>query len=181
MSSSSNLHPGLRTAWQFAEKTRGELLQTIRPLTSAQWTFRRDAGAWCVADVVEHLLRAEIGSSKMVRKLIRGDYRGQAPPASATLYTAQLNRYPYERLDAPASLIPGPVRDRSEVEPDLDVAHERFRTVLAQFHGDDPESLQSPDPATGVWYTLGGWVKLQAWHEAHHIAQIRGITASLPY
>jgi hypothetical protein len=128
---------------------------------------------------VEHLLRAEIGSSKMVRKLIRGDYAILELPAGATLYTTALDKYPYGRLEAPQVLIPGPIRDRGDLERELSAAHARFRLELERFRSEDPEALRAPDPATGVWYTLGGWVKLQAWHEAHHIDQIRRIlTAS---
>lgn len=172
------MHPTLQAGWQLAEQVRGELLEIIGSMTAAQWRLRPDAESWCIAEVVEHLLRAEIGTSKMVRKLIRGDYRTSPLPAGATLYTADLDRYPYGQLTALQELIPGVTRDRGEMERELDVAHARFRKELAQFQGEDPEALRSPDPATGVWYTLGGWVKLQAWHEAHHISQIRRIMAA---
>jgi hypothetical protein len=128
--------------------------------------------------VVDHLLRAEIGSSKMARKLIRGDYRAWQFPHGATLHTAALDRYPYGQLTAPQELHPGSARDQAELTRELGVAHARFRKELEQFRGEDPEALRSPDPATGLWYTLGGWVKLQAWHEAHHVSQIGGVLAA---
>lgn len=173
-----NMHPILLPCWQFAEKVRGDLLAAIRPVSPSQWTFHVAPGSWSIAQVVDHLLRAEIGSSKMVRKLIRGDYRTSALPAGATLYTAGLDCYPYGQLTAPQELIPGLVRDRADLKGGLEVAHARFRKELEQFRGEDPEVLRSPDPATGDWYTLGGWVKLQAWHEVHHVSQIRGIMAA---
>ncbi len=172
------LHPALLPCWQFADRVREDLLATIRPVSPAQWAFRAGTASWSIAQVVDHLLRAEIGSSKMARKLIRGDYRTSPLPAGATLYTAELDRYPYGQLTAPQELIPGPARDRGELERELGVAHARFRTELERFLGKDPEELRSPDPATGDWYTLGGWLKLQAWHEAHHISQIRRILAA---
>jgi hypothetical protein len=174
------LHPAFREAWDFVEKVRGELLLAIRPVTRVQWTFRLTVEAWCIAEVLDHLLRAEIGTSKMVRKLIRGDFSAQALPIRATLYTKDLDRYPYGRLDAPHGLIPDPVREKPDLEGELNLAHACFRHEVSIFQGDDPEILQSPDPATGDWFTLGGWVKLQAWHEAHHLAQIRAAMAS-PY
>ncbi len=177
----SKLHPALWAAWELAEKVRGELFQAFRPVTPAQWTFRPAEGAWCIAEVVDHLLRAEVGTSKMVRKLIRGDYGGQAIPTRATLHTKDLDRYPYGRLDAPRILIPDPVREKADLERELNMAHTRFRSELSMFRGEDPELFRSPDPATGTWFTLGGWVKLQAWHETHHIAQIQAIIASSHY
>lgn len=175
METPKGLHPPLLAGWQFAETVRRELLETIRPLRPSQWTFQPGAGSWSVAEVVEHLLRAEIGSSKMLRKLIRGDYCAQGLPVGATLYTVDLDRYPFGRLEAPQHLVPGPPRDRGELERELAGTHARFQMELEGFRGDDPEALRSPDPATGIWFTLGGWVKVQAWHEAHHIAQIQGI------
>ncbi len=172
------MHPALRAAWEFAERVREELFQAIHLVTRTQWTFRPSVGAWCIVEVVDHLLRAEIGTSKMVRKLIRGEYGGQAIPTGATLHTKDLDRYPYGRLDAPRVLIPNPVREKSDLERELNLAHTRFRSELSMFREDDPEVLRSPDPATGTWFTLGGWVKLQAWHEAHHLAQIRAVMAS---
>ena len=172
------LHPGLRAGWATTERVRKELLETIGALAGDQWVFRRGAGSWCIAEVVEHLFRAEIGSSKMVRKLIRGDYGSQELPRGTTLFTAALDQYPYGRLEAPPVLIPGPTRDRGELERELGVAHGRFRSELERFQGADPEALRSPDPATGTWFTLGGWVKLQAWHEAHHIGHIKGMLAA---
>ncbi|MCI0371437.1 MAG: DinB family protein [candidate division NC10 bacterium] len=157
---------------------RATLLETIRPLTAARWVFRPAAHAWCIGEQVEHLLRAEIGSSKMARKLIRGDFHAQHLPAGAISYTAALDRYPFGALEAPPALVPGPVRNRETLERELAEAHARFRSELAAFQGDDPEALRAPDPATGVWFTLGGWVKLQAWHEARHLSQIQRIVAA---
>jgi len=178
MQTSSDLHPVLQPAWGLAEQVRAALLETLRSLTAAQWVFRPTARAWCIGEHVEHLLLAEIGSSKMARKLIRGDFSAQQPPAGATLYTAALARYPFGRLEAPPVLVPGPVRSRELLERELAEAHARFRRELCAFQGDDPDALRAPDPATAVWFTLAGWLKLQAWHEAHHLSQIQRLAAA---
>jgi hypothetical protein len=178
MHGSHELHPVLRAGWELAEAVRAELLQTIRPLAPAQWTFRPSPGAWSIGETVDHLRLAEIGSSKMGRKLIRGDYRDQAVPPGAPLFTGELDRYPYGALRAPTRLAPGRIPDQAALLRDLEATHARFRLELGAFAGPDPEALCSADPATGTWYTLGGWVKLQAWHEAHHLAQIRRLMAS---
>ena len=174
----ASLHPALLPCWQFADRVRDDLLATIRPVSPVQWAFRAGTDSWSIAQVVDHLLRAEIGSSKMVRKIIRGDYSTWRPPAGATLHTVELDRYPFGVLDAPQVLIPDPSRHRDELERELVLAHTRFQAELARFRGEDPETVWSPDPVTGDWFTLGGWVKLQAWHEAHHISQIRRIMAA---
>ena len=120
------LHSGLRTGWLSSEKVRRELLETIRCPTPAQWMFRPEAGFWCIGEAVKHLLRAEIGSSKMMRKPIRGNYHGQTVPASAILYTVDLDQYPYGRLQVPRNLVPGSFRDQAELERELRSARARF-------------------------------------------------------
>ncbi len=182
MQARSGLHPGLRGAWTLVEEVRQELLTTIRPLSGIQWAFRPNSMRWCIGEVVEHLLLAEIGSSKMGRKLIRGDYKNIPFPRAARLCGVDLDRYPFGSLDAPRVLVPGSFRDRTIVESELATAHERFRRELGRFQGSNPEALRSPDPATGEWFTLGGWVKLHAWHEKHHIGQIHRLmpTAGFP-
>ena len=37
----------------------------------------------------------------------------------------------------------------------------------------DPDAIVAPDPASDLWFTLAGWVRVQALHEAHHILQIK--------
>ena len=91
MQTSSDLHPALQAAWDFAEQVRAALLETLRALTAAQWVFRPAARVWCIGEQVEHLLLAEIGSSKMVRKLIRGDYRAREVPVGATRCTRAIS------------------------------------------------------------------------------------------
>jgi len=178
METPRDLHPGLIGAWGFAKEVRQELLAAIRGLSPIQWAFRPSTKTWCVGEVAEHLLLSDVGSSKMVRKLIRGDYRDIAFPEGTKLCGVDLDRYPFGSLDAPRVLAPTSLRDRAIVESELALARERLRLELGRFQGDDPEVLRSPDPATGEWFTLGGWVKLHAWHERHHAAQIHRLMAT---
>lgn len=139
MHTPGDLHPALRRAWGFAEQVRAALLERMRPLTAAQWIFRPAARAWCIGEQVEHLLLAEIGSSKMVRKLIRGDFSAQGIPVGAGLHTAALDRYPFGRLEAPSVLVPGPVRNREILERALPQ-----RTLRVS--GGRPGNAASPGP-----------------------------------
>jgi hypothetical protein len=106
----------------------------------------------------------------MARRLIRGDF--VALPRPEAVFDATLSAYPYGQLPAPDGLVPSscPLADARD---ELDSVHRRFREELARFEGPDVDALAAPDPATGVWFTLGGWVQLQALHERHHVGQIR--------
>ena len=163
----------LSAAWDACEATRRDLLSLVTSLSPDSWQAPPKSGSgWTVAQQVDHLIRAEIGTSKMARRLIRGDYRDVPRAADARYFDSQLDRYPYGQLPAPAPLIPVGLR-QAEAQVQLTAVHERFREELTRFRGPDADALAAPDPDTGWWFTLAGWVRLQALHEAHHLAQIR--------
>lgn len=159
------------------ETTRRELLAILAGPQPAGWDARPSGGGWTMAEHVDHLVRSEVGTSKMVRRLIRGDFAGIEKPPGARLHDSRLSLYPYDRLVAPAGLVPTP-RPLDEALTDLDAAHRRFGEELERFQGLDVDALACPDPASDVWFTLGGWVRLQALHEAHHMVQIRALLAT---
>jgi hypothetical protein len=125
-----------------------------------------------VAQQADHLLKAEVGSSKIVRRLIRGDYQGVTRPPGATLYDSKLDVYPYGPGAAPPGLQPEGL-SASEAYERLAASHARFLEELQRFAGADPDAIVAPDPASDLWFTLAGWVRVQALHEAHHILQIK--------
>jgi hypothetical protein len=167
-----SVHPSLTTAWQMCEATRHDVLSLLAGMSPDAWQARPQSGQWTVAQQVDHLIRSEVGTSKMARRLIRGDYRDVPRPAEARYFDSQLDRYPYGQLAAPAPLVPVAL-PMTEARTQLTAAHERFAEELLRFAGPDADALAAPDPDTGWWFTLAGWVRLQALHEAHHLAQIR--------
>jgi carbonic anhydrase len=174
-----DLHPGLRDPWQMCETIRGDLLALLRNIPPNQWEVRPAPGLWSAAHQADHLLRAEIGTSKIVRKLIRGDFRDAAVPEGVVPYDSTLGHYPFGPVAAPAALEPEGLSASEAVER-LAAAHERFFEELCRFQGKDPDTLVAPDPASPLWFSLAGWVRVQALHEAHHAAQIRKIAMRSP-
>jgi len=166
------LHPGLRAPLAMCETVRRDLTALLATLTRRDWSRRASRGAWTVSESFDHLIRAEVGTSKMARRLIRGDYAGVVRPPDARLYDSGLAVYPYGRYPAPATLVPEPL-PLDEAPSRLQKAHERFVDELRLFEGPDPDALASEDPDTGLWFTLAGWVRLQGLHEAHHLEQIK--------
>lgn len=175
--STEGLPEGLRAPFRQCDATRSDLLLILGPVNRREWTFRRDVASWTVAECVDHLIRAEIGTSKMVRRLIRGDFSGTVRPREARLYDSSLKKYPYGRFPAPSGLVPVP-QPKNKTLAQLDVVHRRFAEELSRFKGGDVDALASEDQDTGLWFTLGGWVRLQALHEAHHIRTIRALLAT---
>ena len=164
----------LGEALALCESSRAELLTLLDAVTPGQWQARREPTRWTLAEQVDHLIKSEIGTSKIVRRLIRGDYTHATRPFGVQIHDSRLAAYPYGRLDAPAVLRPTDLA--ADVARGLLTAtHERFLEELLKFEGADSDALAAPDPATGEWFTLAGWVRLQALHEGHHLAQIRGL------
>ncbi|MEW6733881.1 MAG: DinB family protein [Acidobacteriota bacterium] len=172
ISNSSQMHPTLQLAWQHCEEVRQELLVVLHKVTATDWLRRPTPTTWTIAEQVDHLIRSEIGTSKMSRKLIGGAYNGAKHSIGAKFFTAALDIYPYGPTMAPQELVPTVDLPFSEAFNTLATTHRRFYQELTALDGGDPELLESPDPATGVWFTLGGWIQLQALHEAHHLQQI---------
>jgi hypothetical protein len=141
------------------------------------WSTRAKNGRWTLAQQVDHLIRAEVGTSKMARRIIRGDFRDTIQPPGARRCDSSLAEYPYGPSPAPAGLQPETIRF-NDATPQLDAVHKRFAEELLRFDGPDADAVAAPDPPTGVWFTLGGWLKLQALHEQHHIGQIRALLAA---
>jgi len=172
------IHPGLRAPLELCEAVRLDVLGLLATLTARDWSKRASRDAWTVSQSFDHLIRAEVGTSKMARRLIRGDYAGVVRPPNVRLYDSTLDVYPYGRYPAPATLVPGTLL--LEEAPDrLEAAHQRFVAELGLFAGPDPDAIASEDPDTGLWFTLAGWVRLQGLHEAHHFRLIKTLLEGL--
>lgn len=167
----TTLHPGLAGPWARCEAVRRDLLAAVAPLDDTAWSRPGESGRWSVAQQVDHLLKSEVGTSKLVRKLIRGDYAELSRPADAPLHGGDLDRYPYGPLDAPVLLVPSELR-RVEAAARLAATQARLLEELGRFDGPDPEAIAAPDPATGVWFSLAGWMALHALHERHHLGGV---------
>jgi hypothetical protein len=174
-----DLKAGLRASWTLCETVRADLLATLETVPSNHWATQASSGRWSVAQQADHLLKAEVGTSKIVRRLIRGDYQGQTRPAGAVLYDSRLDAYPFGPVTAPRALEPVGL-DASLAHERLAAAHARFFEELRRFALDDPDARMAPDPDSDLWFTLAGWVRVQALHEAHHILQIKELAQTWP-
>jgi hypothetical protein len=166
------LQPGLRSPWSLCETVRADLLAILAAVPPRHWTRQPGSGRWSVAQQADHLLKSEVGSSKVVRRLIRGDYQGLTRPPGAALYDSRLDTYPFGPVTAPPALQPEDL-GADEAHEQLAAAHARFCEELQRFVGADPDAIVAPDPASDLWFTLAGWVRVQALHEAHHVLQIK--------
>src|SRR5262245_34312641 len=141
-----SLQPGLRASWALCEEARADLLSALGAVPPDEWSWQPDASRWSVAHQVDHLLKAEVGTSKIVRRLIRGDFSALVRPAGAPLHDGSLAAYPYGPTTAPSFLEPaGLAADGALAQ--LSAAHARFFEELGRFTAGDPDALAAPDPA----------------------------------
>ena len=137
------LESGLQASWSLCERVRADLLATLGPVPPVHWANRPG-----------------------------GDRSSLTPPVSAKLYDSSLDAYPFPPGAAPPALQPEGL-DAGEARKRLAAAHARFFEELKRFAAGDPDAIAAPDPASDLWFTLGGWVRVQALHEEHHILQIK--------
>jgi DinB superfamily len=176
MMTGRSLHAGLVPAFEQCEATRRDLLALLTGLASTEWKRGLGTEAWTIAEHVDHLVLAEVGTSKIVRRLIKGDLPSGPRRTTSPLFDSTMTSYPYGPGPAPKVLEPR-AQPRQQTVDRLHEGHRRFIEELERFDGPDPDGIAAPDPATDAWFTLAGWVRLQALHEARHILQMKRLLA----
>ena len=86
ISDDNGLEPGLCASWSLCETVRADLLATLGAVPPSHWARQPGPGRWSVAQQADHLVKAEVGTSKIVRRLIKGDYQSLTRPPGAALY-----------------------------------------------------------------------------------------------
>jgi DinB superfamily len=176
MTTSRSLHSGLVPLLEQCEAARRDLLALVSGLAPTEWKGGLGVGSWTIAEHVDHLVLAEVSTSKIVRRLVKGELpRGPRRPTSP-LFDSTMAIYPYGPGPAPQALEPR-AQPRQQTIDRLHEGHRRFIEELESFAGADPDGVAAPDPATNAWFTLAGWVRLQALHEARHILQMKRLLA----
>ena len=173
--------PGkLAQLWDGMEENRRITLGMVDPLPADAFV-RREGGGWSIADILEHLVLAETGTSKLIRKMLK-ERAGTLPP--------------YPEDDSVLAVRPaGPAGERLTRAPE--VAHpkggygkeqilslaattrEATRVSLGMLAGADPRSLEYPHPFFGAMNLYEWLCRIVLEHERQHHLQIREIVDTL--
>ena len=74
--------PGkLQDLWDGMEEGRRVTLAMVSGLSDSEFV-RRNEGEWSIAEILEHLVLAETGISKLIRKMLK-ENAGKLPPYPA--------------------------------------------------------------------------------------------------
>ncbi|MBE0605449.1 MAG: DinB family protein [Deltaproteobacteria bacterium] len=174
------LPPKLAELYAGMEKIRGETLSALSGLTDGE--FSRNVGVeWSAAQILHHILMAETGMSKVIRKAIKSA-AGSLPP-----YPADDTALQVRELEKPLSSYPAPAAVRPEDPPGkadlLRLARETREQTAASFAilaTVDPRAATFPHPLFAADPDLYEWPILTVlWHEQAHQEQIRELLARL--
>lgn len=161
---------------------RAGLVARLERIPAARQNVRPTPERWSVAEVLEHLVRLEMGLTKLLA------LKGQAPPAADVpappadaLGTPQFGALVRDRskpLEAPERVRPEGKLSAEEALARLQAAR---AALLEAFASADAEALDRQThvhPFFGP-LTLRSWMALAADHEARHAAQIGEIADQL--
>ena len=173
------LPPKLAALYGGMERIRGETLSSLSGLTEEQ--FSRKAGEdWSAAQILHHILMAEISASKVIRKAIR-TAAGSLPPYPVDDSVLEVRKIPkpVSAYQAPEAVRPDEPPSKNEL---LRLARETREQTAASFAvlaTVDPRAVTFPHPLFGD-IDLYEWPVLAVlMHEQGHQDQIRTVLARL--
>jgi len=170
----------LKELWEGMEENRRVTLGMIADLPDDAFV-RRDEGSWSIAEILEHLVLAETGTSKLIRKMLK-ENAGKLPPypVDDSGLAGRAPARPGERLtEAPDVARPKGSLGKGEILALAASTREATRVSIGMLAGADPRSVEFPHPFFGSMnlYEWPCWIILE--HEREHHRQIREIVRKL--
>lgn len=150
------------------ERSRQELLQLVDRLSDDLLFQRPEAEVWSPAEVLEHLALVEGSGGKIIRRL-RKVAQGEAQPFPPS---PPAQTRPDGRLLAPPQMEPKGGLSRAELLERLGTIRQRLRLEVAE----SAEGLPLPPTYAHPFFgelTALGWLQTLAYHERHHLNQLR--------
>jgi DinB superfamily len=162
-----------------ATQARVRLLDRIRPLSSAQGSFKADPDEWSIAENVEHLVLAEQGSLNRVWAAADALRRGQPSWSGEPVHRGKSIEQIVAETWAPRQQAPDIATPRRRGPlPFWVVAIECNQPLLealpAALGGLDPGAVVTPHPVSGPW-DAGQWLAFVRFHLDLHRQQIEAV------
>ncbi len=177
----SALPPKLAALAAELETIRRATVAMVSGLSEREFAWRPAAGEWSAAEILDHIILSETGTSKVIRKMLK-EKAGSLPPYPADDSVLSVREFPPPPPDvsSPEGVRPkGPARAKAEVLAALAECRARTLESLASLAGADPRAAEFPHPVLGP-INLYEWPALTIGsHERDHQAQIAGILREL--
>lgn len=162
------------------QATRQQLYQQVKTLSPAQANFKSDPDKWSIAEILEHLNKAEQQMVKRMNGLLpAANARNsstvpvQFAPFSMDSYLATTRN---QKLKSSESLAPAGGLPMSELLPRLRASRDELLALRPRFETHDLSQIVGPHPAYGSINPYQGLVAVGL-HEKRHLRQIEAIMA----
>ncbi len=174
------LPPKIAALFDEMEKVRGETLSALSGLTEEEFSRKVD-GEWSAAQLLHHILMAEIGTSKVIRKSIKTAAGSLPPyPADDTVLEVRNLEKPLASYQAPAAVQPENPPGKADLLRLARETREQTASSFAMLATVDPRAATFPHPLFGADPNLYEWPVLTVlMHERDHQGQIRELLARL--
>jgi uncharacterized damage-inducible protein DinB len=174
------LPPKLAEMYEGMEEIRGKTLSSLSGLTDEEFS-RKVGGEWSAAQILHHILMAETGTSKVIRKVIRTAAGSLPPyPADDTVLRVRELEKPLSSYQAPAAVRPEDPPGKADLLRLARETREQTAASLAILATVDPRAATFPHPLFAADPDLYEWPILTVlWHERDHQEQIRELLERL--
>ena len=174
------LPPKLAALYGEMEKIRGETLSALTGLTDEEFSGKVGE-EWSAAQLLHHILMAEIGVSKVIRKVIKSAAGSLPPyPADDSVLEVRKLEKPLASYRAPAAVRPDDPPGKADLLRLARETREQTAASFAMLATVDPRAATFPHPLFGADPNLYEWPVLTVLlHEQDHQGQIRELLARL--
>jgi hypothetical protein len=155
------------------EGSRAELLGLLDEVDDATFSRQSGNGGWSAAQIAEHIALSERSAAKVIRFL-----RNAGDRPLPTRPVEEGKRREDGRAIAPQMVTPQGQLTRAEVLATLDDARGSLVHETTQSRAVIDAAPTFPHPFMGQLTALG-WLQMMAWHEPHHIQQLRRTIAAV--
>ena len=177
------MHPRIAELFQYLDEQHAVLLATIAAVPAGKQSTSPEAGAWSVAQIVEHLALLERRLIPLFAKLVaearlRGV--GVEEDASSFVQTFDVSRF----LDRTRKIVSGETTRPSGSMPvaraleALGAARRELKTIVLQADGLALGTIVQAHPAFGSM-NFYEWVAFLGAHTTRHAMQIRDVRQKL--
>lgn len=170
----------LQELWDGMEENRRITLEMVSHLSDADFVVREE-GEWSIADILEHLVLAETGTSKVIRKMLK-ENAGKLPPYPAddrVLTMRETGRSRERMTEAPEVAHPKGSLGKEGILRLAGQTREATRASLEMLAGADPRSAEFPHPFFGSMNLYEWPHRIILEHEREHHPQIERILRNL--
>lgn len=164
------------------QNERDALIARVQRIPADLHGERPDPTRWSIAEVLEHLMRVEIGVTKLLM------VRGQSVPATdapspdaSSFLTPEVSAVVRDRsrgIEAPERVRPSGTVSSQDALAQLTNTRAGFISAFSSANADALDRVTHPHPVFGL-LTLRSWVAFSADHEARHSDQIADIAQRL--